>query len=662
MFELKDRDAAGRMGILKTKHGVVTTPTLLPVINPNKMLITPCEMKELFKTEMVITNSYIIYKNKELREKAISEGVHRLIGFDGPIMTDSGTFQSYVYNDTLDIDPHGIVQFQRSIGSDVGTILDVFGTPDQSWDEALESIQETIKRAKSSITLKGDMLLACTIQGSVHPDLRGMCAKELSLLDADLYPIGGVVPLMENQRYRDLVRCIISAKKSLNPSKPVHLFGAGHPLIFPLAVALGCDLFDSSAYAKYANDRRLILPWGTEKLDDLSELPCSCPVCSDYTLKELKSLEEVELTKEISKHNLYVSFTEIRRIRNAIHQGTLWELVERRASSNPYLLEAMRELRKKESKRWLERFEPVSKSTALFYTGPCTIHRPLIYRIHNRLADRYKFRYDKSVILPESKKPYSRSYSEVVSKILEREGVNIIVDSSLGPVPIELDEMYPFAQSVLPDDVDDEVKMESRKVFKRLLKDECYIRWEGEKTLKRLKTKREGFIDMDLWRLSSLADIQFREGAGSLLFGSGSISTVKSKTTGRIRNVYRGDEHILSLRAEDGLFTLKIPGAKLLHRAYESPMLRVIVKKEVASFIKEGRNVFTRFVCDCDDELRPFDECLIVDEGDALLGVGRLLLNRDEMLSFKRGVAVKTREGVKDIGYSLDDMDKYKND
>ncbi|MCD6237211.1 MAG: tRNA-guanine transglycosylase, partial [Thermoplasmata archaeon] len=127
-FEIKDRDAVGRIGILKTAHGKITTPALLPVINPNKTLIEPKEMKRLFGAEIVITNSYIIYNNKNLREKALSDGVHLLIDFDGAIMTDSGTFQSYVYND-IDVDPFEIVDFQRDIGSDIGTILDVFTTP-----------------------------------------------------------------------------------------------------------------------------------------------------------------------------------------------------------------------------------------------------------------------------------------------------------------------------------------------------------------------------------------------------------------------------------------------------------------------------------------------------------------------------------------------------
>ena len=80
-FEIKERDAAGRICILTTKHGTVTTPTLLPVINPNKMLITPQVMKRLFRCDMIITNSYIISKDSKLREPALSQGLHRLLNF-----------------------------------------------------------------------------------------------------------------------------------------------------------------------------------------------------------------------------------------------------------------------------------------------------------------------------------------------------------------------------------------------------------------------------------------------------------------------------------------------------------------------------------------------------------------------------------------------------
>ena len=86
-----------------------------------------------------------------------------------PVMTDSGTFQSYIYGD-IKLDPLEIVQFQRDIGSDIGTILDIFGTPGQTKEEAQQGVEETIARAKKSIPEKGEMLLACTVQGSVYPE------------------------------------------------------------------------------------------------------------------------------------------------------------------------------------------------------------------------------------------------------------------------------------------------------------------------------------------------------------------------------------------------------------------------------------------------------------------------------------------------------------
>lgn len=100
------------------------------------------------------------------------------------------------------------------------------------------------------------------------------------------------------------------------------------------------------------------------------------------------------------------------------------------------------------------------------------------------------------------------------------------------------------------------------------------------------------------------------------------------------------------MRAEDGLFTLKLEGGRRLHRRFRHPLLRVVVGGDAVPFVKEGKSVFAKFVSDCDPDLRPFDECLVVDEADEFLAVGRTLLTRDEMLSFQQGMAVKTRESI----------------
>jgi 7-cyano-7-deazaguanine tRNA-ribosyltransferase len=644
-FEIKERDAAGRLCHFTTKHGDVITPNLLPVVNPNKMIITPKEMKKRFGVDILITNSYIIYKNPDLKKKALESGVHNLIDFDGSIMTDSGTFQSYVYGD-VHLDPIEIVQFQREIGSDIGTILDVFGTPGQTKEASEKGVKETINRAVQSISHKGEMLLACPVQGSVYPELREQCARQLSALSADFFPIGGVVPLMENQRYSELVRCILASKQGLDPSKPVHLFGAGHPLIFSLAVALGCDFFDSSAYAKYAHDGRMIFQWGTEKFEDLTELPCSCPICSKYSATELKELSAEERTLQIAFHNLYVSFMELKIIRVALSEGWLWDLVEQRASANPFLSEALRVLREPSLLQWLEQYEPTSKKTAVYYTGPQTIHRPMIYRYHTRLFARYEPLFDTTVEFPEGTKPYSMFYATEMNRILKQKNVNLVVHSSLGPVPFELDEMYPLAQSVFPQTVDQETRETIRQITDRFLNKTKVIAWDDE-TLIQTENPLKQPMDFDRRRISAVADMQFGPAASGALF-TGKIQIIKSKRTGKIRNIICDGSHVVSMRAEDGLFTLKIDGGRRLHARLKYPLLRVIITNDAVPFVKDGKSVFAKFVADCDPALRPYDECLLVDEQDVFLGIGRTLLTRDEMLCFNYGMAVKTRDSVKE--------------
>ncbi|OYT28580.1 tRNA-guanine(15) transglycosylase [Thermoplasmatales archaeon ex4572_165] len=646
-FEIKDRDAAGRLGKLYTDHGPVTTPTLLPVINPNKILISPKEMKSCFDVEMVITNSYIIRKHKKLQKIALEEGVHHLIDFNGPIMTDSGTFQSYIYG-SVSVEPLEIIEFQKNIGVDVGTILDVFGTPNQTRKEAKEGMKETIKRAKKSILIKEKMGLACTIQGSIFPDLRKKCAQELSSLDADLYPIGGVVPLMEQQRYAELVQIILASKQGLSAGKPVHLFGAGHPLIFPLAVALGCDVFDSSAYVKYAMQDRLIFSNATMHLKDIEELSCCCPVCSNITASELKKTDDKERMRLIARHNLYISMKEIKIIRNAIRNNTLWELVERKASENPWLIDALHVLKTKKEKQWLEKFEPIHKKKALIYTGPHTIHRPLLDRTKIRMKEWYQPFSDTIIVLPESEKPYHISYEPEIKKIQEHNpNVEIIIDSALGPVPIFLDEMYPFSQSVFPKNIDKQTKSITRKYFKEFIKGKEVIYWDNEKSLQKIKKSSEKTNEQneDRKRIIAVASMQFGKDAGDILF-SGALSFVKSKKTNKIRNVYNSNEHVVSLRASDGLFTLKLAGGQLIHKHSSFPRYRIIVDDDAVPFIKEGKSVFSKFVVGGDQILRPFDECIVVDNNDTFLGVGRCLLNVDEMKDFSFGQAVKMRENI----------------
>ncbi len=618
MFQIKKRDGLARIGILELPHGKVETPALMPVINPNMDFVSAEDMEEI-GARMFITNSYIIMSTKGLKERAIEEGVHSIVGTERPIMTDSGAFQGHMYGKVM-VENLDVVRFQRDIGVDIATILDIFSEPYFTREEAEDSVMETYRRGKEAVENFPELNLAGPVQGGVHEELRERSARLMSSLSFAIHPIGGVVPLMESYRFSDLVMVIISSKKGLNPSRPVHLFGAGHPMIFPLAALLGCDLFDSSSYAKYAYDGRMMFPWGTEKIENMEEFSCGCPVCSRYTPEEIRAMPDRERHRLLAMHNLYVSFSEIRKLREAIRKGTLWEMVEARARVRPELLDALRTIGRYSD--YLERFEPRTRRSTFLYTGHESLKRPGIQRAR-RDAERIALEIPRK-ILPEAEHPYSRTYAEVLRKEKKRFAVN----SPLGLVPVELDSTYPFGQSIFPKILDKETEEEMEK-----------------RERSALPPIPDEEFERDIEQVRTIARFQFGDGGANLLL-RGKVSVVKSKKTGKIRNVMVDGEHILSLRAEDGMFTLKLKGGERLHKA-KNLRYRVIIS-EGDEFIREGKNVFAKFVADMDERLRPADECIVVNEKDELLAVGQVILNREEALSFDKGVAVKVREGNKE--------------
>ncbi|MCA1812610.1 MAG: tRNA guanosine(15) transglycosylase TgtA [Halobacteriales archaeon] len=646
-FELLGRDGAGRLGKWHTPHGVVETPALLPVIHPGRQAIPASEMHAKFGVRMVITNSYIAWRDPWLRQRALDEGIRQLIGFPGPVMTDSGTFQMYFYGRTIEVGNAQIVDFQRRIGSTVGTILDIFATPGMTEEEAGQAVDTTLARAREAVQLRGQgerfpheaeerMGLALPVQGGTFPALRERSAREAAQLDAAMHPIGGVVPLMEQQRYRDLAEVIAASQRALPAGKPVHLFGAGHPLVFPLAALLGCDLFDSASYSKFAQDERLILPDGTAHLRELEELPCACPVCANTTAQELRSLPQQEREGQLARHNLHVSMAELRRVRQAMRDGRLWELVEQRCRAHPALLDGLRALAGHTA--WLERKEPVSKPAAFFYTGPETLTRPTIVRLQQRLLTHYRSPCDQACVV-ESSRPFGRHVAGLWAKA-RNHGIQLLVKTPWGAVPAELDDMYPLAQSANPELWD----RDAGKGFTRHL--DAMLAAHGWKLLDRAELDAlpdpERGEGMERAHVAAVCDVQFGRGAGDALL-RGELGFRRSATTGKVRNVYSQGEHVLSLRASDGLFTLKLAGARRLH---ERPGLRVVVDGDSAPFQREGRNAFSRFVRSIDPALRPEDECLVVDEADALLACGRIVLPADEVGTFAKGMAVQVREGI----------------
>ncbi|WP_256393618.1 tRNA guanosine(15) transglycosylase TgtA [Natronoarchaeum rubrum] len=430
-FELRDADAAGRIGRLTVPRADVTveTPVLLPVVNPNLQTISPKRLHEEFGAEILITNSYIIHGNDELREEALDRGLHEMLDFPGAIMTDSGSFQLSEYGE-IDVTTDEILRFQHEIGSDIGTPVDIPTPPDVDRERAEDELATTKERlAEAEAIDTGEMLVNAPVQGSTYPDLREDAAAHADATDLDVFPVGAVVPLMNDYRYGDMVDAVAAAKRGLGEDAPVHLFGAGHPMMFALAVAMGCDLFDSAAYALYARDGRYLTVSGTEHLDELDYLPCSCPVCTEFSPDELRALDDRSQEEELAAHNLHVTFQEIRRIKQAIRDGDLLELVEARARAHPAMLDGYRALC--DHAEQLERADPASKN-AFFYLSAESADRPEVVRHHKRLD---RLDPEGEVLLTEGNK--SDSFDE-----------SWRVVPPFGPFPRELSETYPLTAEV----------------------------------------------------------------------------------------------------------------------------------------------------------------------------------------------------------------------
>jgi 7-cyano-7-deazaguanine tRNA-ribosyltransferase len=648
MLELIRRDGLARICRLHTRRGELETPCLLPVVNPRLITVRPRELYDVFGFQALITNSYIIRNDPRTREAALRDGLHQLLDFPGVVMTDSGTFQSHMYGE-VEVQNPEIVEFQRDIGSDIGTVLDIFTEPEWGRERTAESIEVTLARTVEAEGLKGDMMLAGVVQGSVYPDLREDCARRLADMKVDVHPVGGVVPLMENYRFADLVEVIVASKKGLRPDRPVHLFGAGHPMLFALAVLLGCDMFDSASYAKFARDDRFMFLEGTFRLQDMKALECQCPACAGHDLEEIRGMTPSRRTELIARHNLWVSKMELERVKRAILEGDLWELVERRCRSHPALLDALRSLGKHQE--FMERFEPLSREHAVFYTGPETLNRPAFLRYQRRSRERYQHpSTEVGITFEEPEKPYSRTLRGVMDSILDISDAHFHVISPFGPVPIELDEIYPISQSLFPKLVDQQTRERINRLMEDLAHNHGYRMcaiWEGEGTLEilRMLSRGRGCFDIDMARVGAVADYQFGKGAADALL-DGNVTLVKSKNVDRIRNVLVDGEHVASLRAEDGFFTLHPAGARRLLGGLAAPRSRVVVDDDSVEFNRKGRNVFCSFVLDADPELRPQDEVMVVDGNDVLVAIGRAQLTREEMLCFRKGVAVKVREGA----------------
>lgn len=453
-FEVKEKDVLARIGRLKTKSGTVETPLLFPVINPAIQPIPARKIKEEFGFDALLTNAYIL--KKRFQNQPAQKGLHQFLDFNGVIMTDSGAYQILVYGD-IDTNQKEIVAYQEQIGSDIATILDIPTSWKVTETHAEQTVKETLKRAKEFFKQKTreDILWVGPIQGGKYLNLVAKSAREMGKLPFQIHALGSPTEVMERYRFDVLVDMILTAKMNLPVDRPLHLFGAGHPFMLALAVALGCDLFDSAAYAIYARQDRYMTETGTWRLNELDYFPCSCSKCTKATPKEVLAMPQEVRHVLLAEHNLYVCMAEINRIKQAIKDGRLWEHMEQRAHNHPALLQALKKLENYQN--FIEKNAPTAKKSGIFIFDSVGLFRPEVVQYRKRLAERYS-KPEKAkilLLLPQTRtKPFHKTNeytntANFLQKLLKKSWERIHVCFYVAPfgiVPIELDEVYPLSQ------------------------------------------------------------------------------------------------------------------------------------------------------------------------------------------------------------------------
>ncbi|MBY8983791.1 MAG: tRNA guanosine(15) transglycosylase TgtA [Candidatus Lokiarchaeota archaeon] len=456
-WEITDIDALGRIGKLIINDKEMVTPNLFPVVHPYRNLLNLSDLKDI-GAQCVFTNAYIIYQNSEIRDIVLSKGLHKYLNFDGIIATDSGAFQKYMYNKTdFELNAEDIEKFQEDIGSDFPVILDEPVQPDDNYETAKKKVDLSIQRAKDNIIRR--VSDTChwfgPIHGAKYMDLLELSTVEMSKLDFDVYAIGGLVKSLLNYRFDLVIKTLLRVKENIVWNKPVHMFGLGLPQFFSLAVACGCDLMDSAAYILFAKENRYFtLSTGTRNLEELEEFPCHCPICCEYKPKEVLNFDSNLRTELLAKHNLYLSFSELRTIRQAIKEGNLWELVEQRIRNHPRLVDAFGLVKSK--LELFEKHENVYKPKGRLYSSPESIHRPLLHRYDLRIKNNYRVPSEAKylILLPEldvkgSQSPSIKSWLEEIENnaIIPRESLHIaFISDFFGILPLDLSSTFPMGQ------------------------------------------------------------------------------------------------------------------------------------------------------------------------------------------------------------------------
>ncbi len=353
-FEVKQTDGKARLGRLVTGHGAVDTPVFMPVGTAGTVKGVTPEQLHATHVQMVLANTYHLMLRPGAETAAKLGGLHCMMGWDGPILTDSGgyqvfslarmckvddsglVFQSHIDGMEVRLGPERAVEVQRLLGADVIMQLDECPPADVSKQHVAEAVRRSAdwaERCKAQ-WLAGDtgaQALFGIQQGGIDLELRGESARRLVDLDLPGYAIGG---LKVGEGREAMAEVVEAAGEQLPADRPRYLMGVGEPGEILSAVGQGVDMFDCVLPTRNGRNAQAFTWTGRLRLRNARWSDCAGPVsdaCNCYTCRNFSrgALRHLFMAREmlgptlVSIHNLHFFGELMASIRRAIAEGNL---------------------------------------------------------------------------------------------------------------------------------------------------------------------------------------------------------------------------------------------------------------------------------------------------------------------------------------------------
>ncbi len=351
-----DPRCRARLGELRCAHGTVPTPIFMPVGTLATVKAVPPRDLEEAGAKIILGNTYHLFLRPGHELIAALGGLHRFMGWDRPILTDSGGFQifsleelaeiseegaafrSHIDGSRLFLSPEKAVEVQQALGSDIMMALDTCIPYPAGYDTAARATELTgrwARRCRAAHTRR-ELLLFGIVQGGMFPELRRMAAEELVDIGFDGYAIGGVSVGEPVEEMREMTR--VSAEL-LPRERPVYLMGVGTPEDLVESVSMGVDMFDCVMPTRNARNGMLFTSTGRIVIknsrfrDDPGPVDeeCDCYNCRNFSRAYLRHLyvsREILASYLNTVHNLRYYLRLMEGMREAIAAGRFIEFRE----------------------------------------------------------------------------------------------------------------------------------------------------------------------------------------------------------------------------------------------------------------------------------------------------------------------------------------------